>query len=83
MKLKDESEWFKIPEHHSAIVSKELFEKANASIRRFSLPNKSGVTTFSVEKYSAVVATMPCHLEIERGFIAAIPKWQIIFLVTG
>ena len=40
MKLKDESEWFKIPDHHPAIVSKELFEKANASIRRFSLPNK-------------------------------------------
>ena len=33
MKLKDESEWFKIPDHHQAIVSKELFEKANASIR--------------------------------------------------
>ena len=40
MKLKDESEWFKIPDHHPAIVSMELFEKANASIRRFSLPNK-------------------------------------------
>lgn len=40
MKLKNESEWFKIPDHHPAIVSKELFEKANASIRRFSLPNK-------------------------------------------
>lgn len=40
VKLKDESEWFKIPDHHQAIVSKELFEKANASIKRFSLPNK-------------------------------------------
>lgn len=40
MKLKDESEWFKIPDHHSAIVSKELFEQANTSIKRFSLPNK-------------------------------------------
>lgn len=40
MKLKDESEWFKIPDHHPAIVSMELFKKANASIRRFSLPNK-------------------------------------------
>lgn len=40
MKLKDESEWFKIPDHHSAIVSKELFEQANTSIKRFSLPIK-------------------------------------------
>ena len=40
VQLKDESEWFKIPDHHPAIVSMELFEKANASIRRFSLPNK-------------------------------------------
>lgn len=38
--LKDESEWFKIPNHHPAIVSVDLFEKANASIKRFSLLNK-------------------------------------------
>ena len=38
--LKDESEWFKIPNHHPAIVSVDLFEKANASIKRFSLSNK-------------------------------------------
>ena len=40
LKRKDESEWFKIPDHHQAIVSKELFEKANASIKRFSMPNR-------------------------------------------
>lgn len=28
--LKDESEWFKIPNHHPAIISVDLFEKANA-----------------------------------------------------
>ena len=33
-------EWFKIPNHHPAIVSVDLFEKANASIKRFSLSNK-------------------------------------------
>ena len=38
--LKDESEWFKIPNHHPAIVSVDLFEKANASIKCFSLLNK-------------------------------------------
>lgn len=40
VRRKDESEWFKIPDHHEAIVSKELFEQANAATRRFSIPNK-------------------------------------------
>ena len=40
VRRKDESEWFKIPDHHPAIVSKELFEKANASIRKYKLPQK-------------------------------------------
>lgn len=39
-RLKDESEWFKIPDHHPAIVSMELYEQVNASMRRFKLPNK-------------------------------------------
>ncbi len=39
-KQTDESEWVKIPNHHPAIVSMELFEKANASIKRFSIHNK-------------------------------------------
>lgn len=37
---KDESEWIKIPDHHPAIVSKELFEQANASMLRYPQPNK-------------------------------------------
>lgn len=40
VRRKDESEWFKIPDHHEAIVSKELFEQANSATRRFSIPNK-------------------------------------------
>lgn len=40
VRRKDESEWFKIPEHHPAIVGKDLYEKANASIRKFNLPQK-------------------------------------------
>ncbi|MCQ5149779.1 recombinase family protein, partial [Coprococcus eutactus] len=38
--LKDESEWFKIPNHHPAIVSVDVYVRANASIKRFSLSNK-------------------------------------------
>lgn len=40
VRRKDESEWFKIPDHHSPIVSRELFEKANTSIRKYKLPQK-------------------------------------------
>lgn len=37
---KDRDKWFIIPDHHPAIVDKELFEKVQAVQRRFSLPNK-------------------------------------------
>ncbi len=40
VRRKDESEWFKIPEHHPAIITRELFERANASIHKFTLPQK-------------------------------------------
>ena len=39
-RLKDESEWIKIPDHHPAIVSMELYEQANAVRRQFKQPNK-------------------------------------------
>lgn len=35
MRLKDESQWIKIPDHHPAIVSRELFDQAQRQIRRF------------------------------------------------
>ena len=37
MKLKDESEWIKIPDHHTPIISKELFEAANEKMKRFTI----------------------------------------------
>lgn len=37
---KDESEWIKIPDHHTPIISKELFELAKNSIRKFKIPNR-------------------------------------------
>ena len=37
---KERDKWFIIPDHHPAIVDKELFEKVQAVQRRFSLPTK-------------------------------------------
>ncbi|MCL2776073.1 MAG: recombinase family protein [Oscillospiraceae bacterium] len=40
-KIKDESEWFKIPNHHEAIISKELFDKVNSKMLHFKSPKKT------------------------------------------
>ena len=39
-RLKDRKKWYIIPDHHQAIVDKAVFEHVQASMRRFSLPNK-------------------------------------------
>jgi len=41
VRLKDESQWIKIPDHHPAIVSMELFEQAQAHRTRFKCPKKN------------------------------------------
>jgi hypothetical protein len=35
VRMKPESEWFKIPDHHPAIISRELYEQVNSRIRHF------------------------------------------------
>ena len=40
VRLNDESEWIKIPDHHEPLVSRELFERAKSNIHKFKLPNK-------------------------------------------
>ena len=40
VRKKDESEWFKIPDHHQPIIDSDLFTHANAAIRKYSLPHK-------------------------------------------
>ncbi len=37
---RDKSQWIRIPNHHPAIVDEELFQKANSSIQRYTLPKK-------------------------------------------
>ena len=39
-RLKDREKWYVIPDHHQAIVSQELFERAKQNIRRYSISNK-------------------------------------------
>ena len=38
MRLKPEDEWFKIPDHHPAIVSRELYDEVQAGLRHFKCP---------------------------------------------
>lgn len=40
VRLKDESQWVKIPDHHPAIISKEMFEKAQKTIQRVKCSKK-------------------------------------------
>ena len=39
--MKDESQWIKIPDHHPAIISKELFEQVQTQRQRFKCPKKN------------------------------------------
>ncbi len=39
--MKDESQWIKIPDHHTAIISKELFAQVQAQRPRIKSPKKS------------------------------------------
>ncbi len=40
VRMRDESQWYKIPNHHPAIISEETFALAEGNIRRFKLPEK-------------------------------------------
>ena len=41
VRMKDESQWIKIPDHHPAIISRELFEQVQAQRPRFKCPKKN------------------------------------------
>ena len=41
VRMKDESQWIKIPDHHQAIISKELFEQVQAQRPRMKSPKKN------------------------------------------
>ena len=79
--LKDESEWFKIPNHHPAIVSVDLFEKAKLQLSVSLCQIKNRVIICSAVRYSVDAAIMQCLYEMVRGFIAVIPRWLKRFLV--
>lgn len=41
VRMKDESQWVKIPDHHQAIISRELFDQVQAQRPRFKCPKKN------------------------------------------
>lgn len=41
VRMKNESEWFKIPDHHPAIVEKAVFEQVQAILPSFKCPKKA------------------------------------------
>ena len=41
VRMKDESQWVKIPDHHPAIIGKELFEQVQARLCRAPAPKKN------------------------------------------
>ena len=41
LRMKDESQWVKIPDHHPAIISKELFDQVQTRRSRFKCPKKN------------------------------------------
>lgn len=40
VRLKDESNWIKIPDHHPGIISRELFQQVQKQMVRFKAPKK-------------------------------------------
>ena len=44
VRMKDESQWIKIPDHHTPIISRELFEQVQAQRPRFKAPKKNANT---------------------------------------
>ncbi len=41
VRMKDESEWFKIQDHHPAIIQRELYDRVQAKLLRFKCPKTS------------------------------------------
>ncbi|MCI9148298.1 MAG: hypothetical protein HFG73_08545, partial [Hungatella sp.] len=41
VRMKDESQWIRIPDHHPAIISRELFDQVQAQQFRFKCPKKN------------------------------------------
>jgi len=62
VRLKPESEWVKIPNHHPAIISKELYNKVQATALKFKCPKIKG-TDFPLK--SKIICGC-CHHTMQR-----------------
>ena len=79
-RLKPENEWFKIPNHHSAIVSREIYDKAKSVILRFKCPKKIGEAKYTLQ--SKVVCGCCRHVmqiapRKERAFVCRYTRVDI------
>jgi DNA invertase Pin-like site-specific DNA recombinase len=62
IRMKDESEWFKIPGHHPAIVSRELYDEAQTKLRHFKCPKTDRAYTLRGKVYCG-----GCHHAMNRA----------------
>ena len=63
-RMKDRDKWFIIPDHHPAIIEKELFEKVQAVQRRFSLPaRKARAYPLKGKVLCCLIFTVPAYAQ--------------------
>ena len=75
IRLKDESEWYKIPDHIRRLSAKSYSSRQKPAYAAFLSQTKSSMITLYAGKCSAAAATMHCHgLHNIRSSIVGTPR---------